>query len=191
MHFYAETGISGCQLFFPKVFADTRGKFFESYSDSMLELKDYQWVQDNQSSSDKYVFRGLHGQYPPYAQTKLVRCVNGELLDIVYDARPESPTFKKHAFFFLGGVKETLLLVPKGCLHGFISLAENTIISYKVDALYSREHDVSVNVLDPEIGLDVFKAFDFDGELNRSEKDEKGITLSQYLDVLSTKQKVS
>ena len=118
---FTETEIPGLLIFEPDVFEDDRGYFFESYNESKFNRQGIfvQWVQDNQSSSQSGVIRGLHFQRPPFAQTKLVRVLKGKILDVVVDIRKGSPTFGKSFSLVLSGKNKKQLLIPKGFAHGF------------------------------------------------------------------------
>jgi dTDP-4-dehydrorhamnose 3,5-epimerase len=118
---FTETEIPGLLIFEPDVFEDDRGYFFESYNESKFNRQGIfvQWVQDNQSSSQSGVIRGLHFQRPPFAQTKLVRVLKGKILDVVVDIRNGSPTFGKSFSLVLSGKNKKQLLIPKGFAHGF------------------------------------------------------------------------
>jgi dTDP-4-dehydrorhamnose 3,5-epimerase len=130
----------------PKVFEDNRGYFFESFSQSKLpeHFKKLQFIQDNQSLSlIKGTLRGIHFQNHPKAQTKLVRCIQGSILDVAVDLRVGSPTYLKFFSVELTEGNKLQLLVPQGFGHAFITLEDNTIVSYKVDEYYSKEHGLS------------------------------------------------
>jgi dTDP-4-dehydrorhamnose 3,5-epimerase len=137
---FIETGFPGLVIFEPKVFGDDRGYFFESYNHQVFvdAGHDYNWVQDNQSSSVYGVIRGLHFQKGNKAQTKLVRCLNGSILDVVVDLRRQSPTFGKVFSAELTSEKKNALLVPRGFAHGFSVLSEKAEVLYKCDALYDK-----------------------------------------------------
>mgnify|MGYP000070024549 FL=1 len=119
----------------PAVFEDERGYFFESYSKSkMLDLGiQIDFVQDNQSFSKRGTLRGLHYQNPPFAQTKLVRVLQGEIMDVAVDLRKDSPTYGQHFGILLSSEKKKQLLVPQGFAHGFAVLSETAVVSYKCD----------------------------------------------------------
>jgi len=150
------TSIPDVLLLKPKVFSDNRGYFFESYNHNTLKLLgiDITFVQDNESFSKKGVIRGLHYQLSPYAQTKLVRVINGKILDIAVDIRKNSPTFGKYAGIELSDDNKYQLLIPKGFAHGFVVLSEFAIVTYKCDQYYKPEADRGIRFNDPEIGID-------------------------------------
>jgi dTDP-4-dehydrorhamnose reductase/dTDP-4-dehydrorhamnose 3,5-epimerase len=167
-----KTFIDGLLIIRPAVFGDNRGWFYESYSETKLRENgiNITFVQDNHSMSEqKGTLRGLHFQTPPMAQSKLVRCSHGALLDVAVDLRPNSPTYKKWFSIELSEENKTQLLIPQGFAHGFLTLTDNTELQYKCDNFYSKEHDCSVRYDDPEIGID----WNFDGEPILSEKDLK------------------
>lgn len=126
----------------PKVFGDERGYFCETFKKAALEKfigKEINFCQDNEAKSSLNVLRGLHYQLPPFAQSKLVRVIKGKVLDIVVDIRKSSPTYGKHVSVELSEENKLQLFVPKGFAHGYLTLEEGTIFSYKVDNYYSKE----------------------------------------------------
>jgi len=136
--------------------ADVRGYFCETYArPAFLEQNlDYDFVQDNQSSSAQVgTIRGLHFQQPPFAQAKLVRVLNGRILDVVVDLRRSSASYGQHIAVELGGADDEQLLVPAGFAYGFCSLEPNTVVFYKVDAVYSAAHDRGLNWADPKLAI--------------------------------------
>jgi dTDP-4-dehydrorhamnose 3,5-epimerase len=150
-----ETIIPGVLLLEPKVFSDERGYFFESYSKrTLLEAGiDIDFVQDNQSMSHKNIVRGLHAQKAPYEQGKLVRVLQGAVMDVAVDARKGSPTYGRHVAVELTADNKKQLWVPPGCLHGFVSLMDNTIFAYKVTAYFGKDSEVGVYWNDPELAI--------------------------------------
>ncbi len=153
---FIPTEIEDCVIIEPKVFGDHRGYFFESFNQKQFEehIGKVDFVQDNESRSSRGVLRGLHFQLPPYNQAKLVRCIEGEVLDIAVDLRKDSPTFKKYVAVKLSSENKRQLFVPRGFAHGFVVLSETAIFSYKVDNWYAPEHDFGIIWNDPEIGVD-------------------------------------
>tara|TARA_R110002050_G_scaffold110013_2_gene221923 strand:- start:32143 stop:32691 length:549 start_codon:yes stop_codon:yes gene_type:complete len=151
-----ETNIPDLFEIMPQVFGDDRGYFFESYSKEAFARFDinYDFVQDNQSMSNKGVLRGLHFQNPPYAQGKLVRVIQGAVLDVVVDIRKGSPTYGKHHKVMLSGENKIMFWIPPGFAHGFLTLADKTIFSYKCTNLYHKESEGSVLWNDPELAID-------------------------------------
>lgn len=152
-----------------QVFGDNRGWFYESYNkEKMAEIGlDMEFIQDNHSLSvPKYTVRGIHFQNNPYAQSKLVRCVAGRILDFAVDLRKDSPNYKKWVTVELSAENKLQLFIPKGFGHGFITLEDNSQVCYKVDAPWSREHERSIVFNDPEIALSLPE-----GEYILSEKD--------------------
>lgn len=151
-----DTNFRDLKVLEPKVFEDNRGYFFESYNLKIFEengLK-YEWVQENESMSNKGVLRGLHYQLAPFSQTKLVRVVRGSVIDIVVDIRAGSPTFGNTFSIELSAQNKKQLLVPKGFAHGFLVLEDNTIFSYKCDALYNKESERGINPFDESLSID-------------------------------------
>ena len=152
-----ETGIKGLYILSPKVYGDNRGWFTETYSKIKLEEKGLiaDFVQDNHSLSGPVgTLRGLHFQLAPMAQIKLIRCTRGAVRDVVVDLRTGSPTYKKWFAIELSAQNHMQLWIPKGFAHGFVTLAEDSEIQYKVDAYYSPAHDRSIRYDDPDIGVD-------------------------------------
>lgn len=153
---FQETGFPGLLVYEPRVFDDGRGYFFESYSARTFEVNgvDYVFVQDNQARSSYGVVRGLHYQKDPYAQTKLIRALQGSILDVVVDCRNGSPTFGKVFSIELSAANKLQLLVPKGFAHGYSVLSETAEVLYKCDHFYSKESEGSVMVNDPALNID-------------------------------------
>lgn len=151
-----KTDIPDLYLIKPKIWGDQRGYFFESYSKKILsqfELN-FDFVQDNQSSSEYGVIRGLHYQLAPYSQTKLVRILSGRILDVVVDIRKGSPTFGKSLSFELSSENKLQLLVPKGFAHGFSVLSENAEMHYKCDDFYNPEQERGIIYNDSFLNID-------------------------------------
>lgn len=149
--------IKGLVLIKPKVFEDERGFFMEAYNKKVFKLNgiNIDFVQDNHSFSKKGVLRGLHYQLPPFALDKLVRVIEGEVLDVAVDIRKDSPTFGKWKAVKLSAENKHMFLVPKGFAHGFVVLSEKGAhFEYKVSDFYSKEHDRGLLWSDPEIGVD-------------------------------------
>jgi dTDP-4-dehydrorhamnose 3,5-epimerase len=140
----------------PAVFNDNRGYFFESYNkNSFAQLGiNADWVQDNQSHSLHGVIRGLHFQKAPHAQTKLIRVLQGEILDVVVDLRKSQPTYGKSYSIILSAENKIQLLVPKGFAHGFSVLSETADVMYKCDAFYSKESESGLLYNDPSLAID-------------------------------------
>jgi dTDP-4-dehydrorhamnose 3,5-epimerase len=153
---FAATDFKDLYIIKPKIFGDSRGYFFESFRDDLFKkhIGDITFIQDNESKSSYGVLRGLHYQLPPFAQSKLVRVVVGEILDVAVDIRKNSSTFGKHFKIILSDENKLQLFIPKGFAHGFIVLSEFAIVNYKVDALYSPEHERGVDAFDPFLGID-------------------------------------
>lgn len=152
-----ETSLPGIMRLMPRRFGDDRGWFSEVWSQRTLEAAglSFDWVQDNHSHSvDAGTVRGLHYQAPPMAQTKLVRVARGAVLDVAVDVRKGSPTYGQWVAEELSEENGAQLLVPKGFLHGFVTLTPGTDVLYKVDAFYSGEHDGAVRFDDPDLGVD-------------------------------------
>ena len=151
-----KTAIEGVYIIEPKVFGDARGYFFESFSEREFKEKvgDVHFVQDNESMSKYGVMRGLHFQRPPYAQSKLVRCIKGAVLDVAVDIRKGSPTFGKYVAVELTEDNHRQFFVPRGFAHGFAVLSEEAVFQYKCDNFYNKESEGSVAWNDQELAID-------------------------------------
>jgi dTDP-4-dehydrorhamnose 3,5-epimerase len=153
---FIETSIAGAMLIEPRVFEDERGFFLESYSRPVFAEQgiDAAFVQDNHSLSTRQgVVRGLHFQAPPAAQAKLLRVTAGAVWDVVVDLRRGSKTYGRWEGFELTAANKKMIFVPRGCAHGFCTLAPDTEVMYKVDHPYSREHDGGIRWDDPELAI--------------------------------------
>lgn len=156
-----KTPIEGALIIEPRVFADARGYFFESFSQREFDEKvtelighSVQFVQDNESMSTYGVMRGLHFQRPPYAQSKLLRCVKGSVLDVVVDIRKGSPTYGQHVAVELSEDNKREFFISKGFAHGFAVLSQSAIFQYKCDEFYHPEADGGISILDESLGID-------------------------------------
>lgn len=151
-----KTTIDGVVIIEPKVFKDARGYFFESFSQREFEekVRNINFVQDNESMSSYGVMRGLHFQRPPFAQSKLVRCVKGAVLDVAVDIREGSPTYGQHVAVELTEDNHRQFFVPRGFAHGFAVLSETAIFQYKCDNFYSPQADGGISILDDSLGID-------------------------------------
>jgi dTDP-4-dehydrorhamnose reductase/dTDP-4-dehydrorhamnose 3,5-epimerase len=152
-----KTKLEGVLIIEPKVFGDDRGWFTESYNKSRLKEFgiDVDFVQDNHSfSSQKGTLRGLHFQNNPNAQSKLIRCTRGKVLDVAVDLRKKSSTYKQWIAVELSEENKKQFFIPKGFAHGFLTLTDNVEFQYKVDQYYNKESDRSIRYDDPEIGVD-------------------------------------
>lgn len=140
----------------PKVFEDERGYFFESFNKSTFthNIGNIDFVQDNQSLSQKGVLRGLHFQNPPYAQGKLVRVITGSVLDVAVDIRKNSATYGKYFDIVLDEKNKTMLWIPPGFAHGFLTLTDNTIFSYKCSGIYNKTSEDCILWNDADIAID-------------------------------------
>lgn len=168
--------LPGLHLLTPRVFADDRGYFLESWSAARFrqEVGDVDWVQDNESMSVRGTLRGLHFQKEPYAQAKLVRVVVGRVWDVTVDIRPGSATFGKWEAVELSDENKHQLYIPKGFAHGFLVLSGHAIFQYKVDAPWNRESEACIRWNDPTLAIDWPLP---ESELIISEKDRNGDTL--------------
>jgi len=150
------TKINGVVILEPKIIKDTRGYFFESFSQKRFnkEVSDIIFVQDNESSSSYGVVRGLHFQKGKYSQSKLVRVVSGEVLDIAVDIRKSSPTFGQYVSILLSDKNKRQFFIPRGFAHGFSVLSEKVIFQYKCDKYYYPESEGSIRWNDPDLNID-------------------------------------
>ena len=163
----------------PQIHGDNRGYFVETFQLSKFEVGlgyTVDFVQDNESKSSKGVLRGLHFQLPPYAQTKLVRVIEGEVLDVAVDLRKGSPTFGKHVAVILNDENKHQLFIPKGFAHGFVVLSDIAVFAYKVDSYYSAECDRGLAFNDPVLGIDWILPLK---DLHISAKDLKQPTMAE------------
>jgi len=150
------TDFPGLVIIEPSVFNDSRGYFFESYNlkDFLRNNISFNPVQDNESSSQKGVIRGLHYQLNPMAQAKLIRVIRGSILDVVVDLRKASPTYGQWTSVELNSMEKRQLFIPEGFAHGFSVLSIDAIILYKCDNLYSPVHERGILYNDPDLGID-------------------------------------
>ncbi|MEQ3499765.1 dTDP-4-dehydrorhamnose 3,5-epimerase [Tenacibaculum sp. SSH1-16] len=153
---FIKTEIPEVVIIEPKVFGDHRGYFFESFNQKEFEenIKRISFLQDNESKSKRGVLRGLHFQKPPFAQAKLVRCIQGEVVDVAVDIRVGSPTYGKHVAVVLSGENKRQLFVPRGFAHGFAVLSEEATFAYKVDNWYAPDHDCGIKWNDNNLQID-------------------------------------
>ena len=157
-----KTALDGVVIIEPKVFADSRGYFFESFSQREFDEKvaipfigkPIQFVQDNESMSSYGVMRGLHYQRMPYTQSKLVRCVKGKVLDVAVDIRKGSPTFGQHVAVELTEDNHRQFFVPRGFAHGFAVLSDVAVFQYKCDNFYAPQADGGISILDESLDID-------------------------------------
>ncbi len=176
---FTETGIPDLMLFEPRVFEDERGYFFESFNAKTFENNQIHtnFVQDNQAKSGFGVLRGLHYQVGPMAQAKLVRVVEGEVLDVAVDIRPGSPTYGQWYSVRLSAENKKQLFVPRGFAHGYLVLSPTAVFFYKCDNFYSREHEGGIAFNDPQLQID----WGLDPEeLTLSEKDQQWPAFGQH-----------
>ena len=151
-----KTSIQDLLIIQPKFFNDSRGYFFESYNENSFKkiLFNINFVQDNESKSSKGVLRGFHFQKPPFEQAKLVRCIQGEVLDIALDLRKKSPTYGKFEKVIWSGENKKQFFIPSGFAHAYVVLSETAIFSYKVDNYYSPKYECGVIWNDPALSID-------------------------------------
>ncbi|XCF06515.1 dTDP-4-dehydrorhamnose 3,5-epimerase [Tamlana crocina] len=152
-----ETYLKGCFVVTPRVFEDERGYFFETFNESVFQKEtgvSVNFVQDNQSKSNKGVLRGLHFQTGTFAQAKLVRVIKGKVFDVCVDLRDGSATFGQHFSIILDGEKHQQLFVPRGFAHGFVVLEDDTIFSYKCDNFYNKDSESGIIFNDEVLNID-------------------------------------
>ena len=174
-----KTAIDGLFIIEPRIFEDSRGYFFESFSQREFNEKvgKITFVQDNESKSSYGVMRGLHFQRPPFTQRKLVRCVKGAVLDVAVDIRKGSPTYGQHVALELTEENHRQFFIPKGFAHGFAVLSETAIFQYKCDEFYHPEADGGLSILDGSLGIDWIIPIE---KAILSEKDTKHILLKDF-----------
>ena len=151
------TKIAGCFIIEPKIINDARGYFMESFNEYVFNTEtglNIHFVQDNQSFSTKGVLRGLHYQKGIHAQSKLVRVLSGEVLDVVVDIRPDSPTYGQYVSVLLSAENQLQLFIPKGFAHGFLVLSDDATFFYKCDTFYNASAEAGIKYNDPEINID-------------------------------------
>jgi len=153
---FIQTHISNLVVFEPKVIEDSRGYFFESFNLQTFRAEgiDINFVQDNQSSSNRGVIRGLHYQLDPYAQVKLIRVLSGRILDVAVDIRKGSPTFGESFSIELSAENKKQLFIPAGFAHGFSVLSDQAEVFYKCDSFYNKESEAGILYNDPSLNID-------------------------------------
>lgn len=176
---FEKTPLQDCFIITPEIYSDHRGFFLESFHKEKFNEAsglDIEFVQDNQSVSKKGVLRGLHFQSGEFAQAKLVRVIHGEVLDVVVDLRPDSPSFKQSYQLILSDKNHHQLFIPQGFAHGFITLSETAVFSYKCDRFYYPGSESGIIYNDPDLAIE----WNFpENELILSEKDTKLPTLKE------------
>ena len=177
---FIKTDIEGVVIIEPRLFKDERGYFFESYNEEEFIKNGIpnRFVQDNQSKSCYGVIRGLHCQLGEHSQAKLVRVLQGKVLDVAVDVRKGSPTFGKYVAVELSEENQRELFIPRHFLHGFSVLSETAVFAYKVDNFYCKEAEFGISWNDPEIGVDWRVPAD---KVITSEKDKSAHTLQDIL----------
>ena len=176
---FIKTAIKDVYIIEPSVFGDDRGYFLESFNLKKFEefICPIKFVQDNESKSSKGVLRGLHFQKPPFHQSKLVRCLEGNVLDVAVDLRKGSPTYGKHVAIELTGENKRQLFVPRGFAHGFSVLSKTAVFAYKVDNDYAPEYDTGIRWNDTNLNINWGLE---ENELLISEKDKALPFLSDF-----------
>ena len=173
---FTKTEIDGVYIIEPKVFGDNRGYFMETYNENEFKSNglDYTFVQDNQSKSKKGVLRGLHFQ-KTHPQAKLVRVLEGEVLDVAVDLRKGSKTYGKWVGVVLSEENKKMFMIPRGFAHGFVVLSDTATFAYKCDEFYHPEDEGGIAWNDPDVAID----WQYEGEPLLSEKDKKHPTLKE------------
>ena len=153
---FIKTEIDGVYIIKPKVIEDSRGYFFEAFSEKEFceNVREIKFVQENESLSKKNVIRGLHFQKASYSQSKLIRVVKGRVLDVAVDIRKGSPTFGKHIAVELSEENHLLVFIPRGFAHGFAVLSDEAIFQYKCDNYYAPAHEGAIAWYDPDLNID-------------------------------------
>ncbi len=183
---FTRTNIADVVIVEPQIHGDDRGYFIETFRQDKLEEFlgfSLNFCQDNESKSSKGVLRGLHYQLAPFAQTKLVRVIQGSVLDVAVDIRKGSPTFGQHVAVELSGENKRQLFVPRGFAHGFVVLEDNTTFAYKVDNYYSPENDRGIAFDDADLAIDWILEKSL---LNLSAKDKVQPKLSEATDIFNS-----
>lgn len=175
---YIKTHIEGVFVLQPKVFGDARGYFMETFRQEEFDsmVAPVRFVQDNESKSTRGVLRGLHYQKGACSQAKLVRVIQGRVLDVAVDLRKSSPTFLQHVAVELSGENKRQLFVPRGFAHGFVVLSDEAVFCYKVDNIYAPQAECCIRYDDPAIGVEWPLPAE---ELLLSAKDAQGISVHE------------
>lgn len=174
-----KTAIKDLIIINPSVFNDERGYFFEAYNEAKFKEHNilYNFIQDNQSFSKKGVVRGLHLQLNPFAQAKLVRVLQGEILDVAVDLRKDSPTYGEHVSVILSAENKKQLMVPPGFAHGFSVLSDTASVMYKVDQPYNKESERGIIYNDDTLNID------WKVEINDVVVSDKDVILRSFKDI--------
>ena len=177
---WSSTELKGVWVYEPEIFRDERGYFLETYNAGQLpdDLKGQLFVQDNEAKSSRGVIRGLHYQVPPFEQAKLVRCVSGEILDVIVDIRPDSETYGQHLAVLLNEDNKKQLDVPRGFAHGYAVLSATAIFAYKCDNYYAPKAEGGILYSDPHLNI-AWKLEDH--EIIVSKKDSHLPVLGQHI----------
>jgi len=176
---FSKVIIQGIVVIEPTVLSDKRGYFLESFNKNQFEkaISKVSFVQDNESRSSKGVLRGLHYQKPPFAQAKLVRCIEGKILDIAVDIRKDSPTYGLYHSDILSGENKKQLFIPRGFAHGFVVLSDSAIFAYKVDNTYAPDYEAGILWNDKKLGIEWGAK---ESEIFISDKDEQLPLFSEF-----------
>jgi len=180
---FTPQSITDVILIEPTVHGDDRGYFVETFRQDLFDQAvgyKVNFIQDNESKSSKGVLRGLHYQLEPYSQSKLLRVIEGGVLDVAVDIRKSSPTFGQHVAVELTEKNKRQLFIPHGFAHGFVVLSDSATLAYKVDNYYAPEHDRGIAFNDIKLGIDWRLTMQ---ELHLSEKDKTQPLLSDVIDL--------
>lgn len=183
---FSRTAIQDVVVIEPKIFGDDRGYFSETFKEKdLIDFLGYNvdFCQDNESKSSFGVLRGLHYQVPPFAQTKLVRVIQGSVLDVAVDIRKDSPTFGQHVSVELSAENNKQLFIPRGFAHGFVVLSETALFSYKVDNYYNPESDRGIAFNDGKLNID-WKISAKDIQLSEKDKQQPSFADAEYFENL-------
>ena len=178
---FIKTSIEGVTIIEPTVYGDARGYFMETYNKGEFDAVglDMVFVQDNESRSKKGVLRGLHFQKPPFAQAKLVRVVQGAVIDVAVDLRKGSPTYGQYWYEYLSETNHKQFFIPKGFAHGFVALKPDTVFQYKCDNFYNKESEGSIRYDDPDIAIP-WNNWVHESQRKLSDKDLKAGTFKDF-----------
>lgn len=176
---YTQTKLDEVVIIEPTIFGDERGYFYESFKEEEFrrEVCDTTFAQENQSKSLRGVLRGLHFQAPPHAQSKLVRVVQGRVLDVAVDIRKGSPTYGEHVAIELSAENNKQLFIPRGFAHGFVVLSEEAVFQYKCDNYYDRESEGAIMWNDPTLAIEWGVA---EEDITLSAKDKEGCSFKDF-----------
>lgn len=185
-----KTTFNGVYEIIPKIHHDNRGYFFEAFKESIINSQinnNIRFIQDNQSfSKNKFTFRGIHLQKKPFCQSKIIRVIKGAIIDFVFDMDPKSPTFLKNLQFKIDSINNKQIFLDGNYGHAFLTLTDNTIVSYKTSEIYSKSHEVKISPYDKKLKLNLDNYLEDHAKLIISEDDINGLTISKFLEMFNT-----